>query len=185
MPSASGHYDETLLAAAPATTKAQLQDNATPPLLSSIQVDDAERGLARKEYNVANSKPAPFFRTRKGKITIVVLIIVIIAVIIGGAVGGSTHHHNNDDTISNSDGDGGGSGNSTNTTTTLGLSGGPSPTSTNVNESGGSSPSVEPSRTPQNTVTTVTSTSTDALNQAATSPPPTNPGDLHVGSVPT
>ncbi|KAG6900191.1 hypothetical protein C0993_001707 [Termitomyces sp. T159_Od127] len=110
MPSASGNYDEALLATAPTSTKAQRQEGystdllnsssgtATPPI-STTQVD-VEHGLAQKEYNGAYKRPTPFFRTRKGIIIIAVLVIVILAAIIGGAVGGSVHHHNQDELTS-------------------------------------------------------------------------------------
>ncbi|KAG5352506.1 hypothetical protein C0989_001991 [Termitomyces sp. Mn162] len=107
MPSEAGQYDEALLAAAPATTKAQLQEGYSTDLLNPPQRDsappisstqvDAEHGLAHKEYNGVGNKPTPFFRTGKGKITILILVIVVLAAIIGGAVGGTQNHKNNSD----------------------------------------------------------------------------------------
>ncbi|KAG6846669.1 hypothetical protein H0H93_012540, partial [Arthromyces matolae] len=126
MPSASGHYDEALLAAAPAATKAQIQanrrptiqegyttdllnhppGNATPPF-SSSQVD-IERGL--KESNGAVvSRSTPFYRTKKGLIAIVVVVVVLLAAVIGGAVGGTRSHHSTD-TVSSSSSQTSGSG---------------------------------------------------------------------------
>ncbi|KAG6831374.1 hypothetical protein H0H87_005304 [Tephrocybe sp. NHM501043] len=115
MPSASGHYDQTLLATAPAATKAQLQGgyttdllhsnqgNATPPPFSASQAD-VERGLVHKESShVAPTRALPFWRTRKGMIIIFVAIIVILAAVIGGAVGGTVGKNN---TSNGSSGDG-------------------------------------------------------------------------------
>jgi len=106
MSSPPGHYDQNLLADAPAATKAQLQEGyttdllnpnhgkATPPLLASQA--DPERGLVNKEYNGhASPRPLPFWRTKKGLIIIAIAAVVIIAVVVGGAVGGSKHKKTN------------------------------------------------------------------------------------------
>ncbi|KAG6830926.1 hypothetical protein H0H92_013854 [Tricholoma furcatifolium] len=112
-------YDETLLASAPAATKAQLQEgyttdilhssagNATPPPFSASQAD-VEQGFAHKESNgAATTRPVSFWRTAKGLTIIVIAVIVVLAAVIGGAVGGTVGKNKKTDT-SSSIGTGGG-----------------------------------------------------------------------------
>jgi len=99
MTSATGHYDQALLASAPEVTGSQRQGGyttdiltanhgkATPPLTAQ---SDLESGLVTKEYDHQPATRAlPFWRTRKGMIIIFVAGIVILAAVIGGAVGGT------------------------------------------------------------------------------------------------
>lgn len=106
MPSSTqGHqalYDETLLAAAPAATKKQIQGGYNPDLLQEKvtpsvtppprNVRDVEAQLPSREVSITPA-PTPFYRTKKGVIIIaVVAAVVIIAAVVGGAVGGSKKH---------------------------------------------------------------------------------------------
>ncbi|KAF8063964.1 hypothetical protein FPV67DRAFT_1502972 [Lyophyllum atratum] len=99
MASTTGHYDQNLLAAAPAATKAQLQEGYTTDLLdpnhgkatpppSSSQADP-ERGHVKEYAGYTPSRALPFWRTRKGIIIIFIAAVVILAAVIGGAVGGT------------------------------------------------------------------------------------------------
>jgi len=102
MPSQSGHpdYDANLLASAPVATKAQLQSGYNPDLLAekgtppSSRNDLEARGRSPVE-RVDDEHPTPipskvpYYRTRKGIITIVVVLVVIIAVAVGGGIAGS------------------------------------------------------------------------------------------------
>ncbi|GLB44290.1 hypothetical protein LshimejAT787_1602200 [Lyophyllum shimeji] len=120
MPSTTGHYDQNLLAAAPAATKAQLQEGYTTDLLNpdhgkatpppSTPAPDLERGLVNKEY-LSPARAPPFWRTRKGIIIIAVAAVVVLAAVIGGAVGGTRNKHKDS-------GDSGGLGESASTSPT-------------------------------------------------------------------
>ncbi|RDB18140.1 hypothetical protein Hypma_000616 [Hypsizygus marmoreus] len=109
MPSTTGHYDQTLLAEAPAATRKQLQEGYTTDLLDpnlgkvtpppSASRADPERGLAAKEYpHEPHAAPAavPFWRTTKGKIIIAIAALVVVGAVIGGAVGGTRKKKNPD-----------------------------------------------------------------------------------------
>ncbi|KIK01673.1 hypothetical protein K443DRAFT_678215 [Laccaria amethystina LaAM-08-1] len=106
MPSSTqGHqasYDESLLAAAPAATKQQIQGGYNPDLLKekvSASVTppprDVEAQLPSREVSITPA-PTPFYRTKKGLIIIAVAAVVIIAAVVGGAVGGSKKHKNSE-----------------------------------------------------------------------------------------
>ncbi|KAF8885652.1 hypothetical protein BD779DRAFT_1673608 [Infundibulicybe gibba] len=108
MASANGHYDETLLAAAPKATKEMLQEGYNPDLLAAnrakpqqapfINSSNPELGLKEQNgYAARTARPVPFWRTRKGMIIIFLVVIAVLAAIIGGAVGGSKKKKANPD----------------------------------------------------------------------------------------
>ncbi|KAF5378536.1 hypothetical protein D9615_007193 [Tricholomella constricta] len=109
MPSTTGHYDQDLLAAAPAATKAQLQEGYTTDLLNpdhgkatppaSASQADPELGHVQKEStsHVPTTRTLPFWRTKKGMIIIAaVASAIIVGAVIGGAVGGTAHRRKKD-----------------------------------------------------------------------------------------
>lgn len=114
MSSPNGAYDQNLLDAAPAATRAQRQEGynvdllddrptrpvSTQPLTlpqpipsdtdvesSSLVQEKDVPGAAAATY--ASHPTKSFWRTRNGKITIFVIAIVVIGAIVGGAVGGT------------------------------------------------------------------------------------------------
>ncbi|KAG2112606.1 uncharacterized protein F5147DRAFT_771147 [Suillus discolor] len=112
MSSPNGAYDQNLLDAAPAATRAQRQEGYNVDLLDErptrptstqpltlpqpIPSDtDVESSSLVQEKDVpgaathASHPPQSFWRTRNGKITIFVIAIVVIGAIVGGAVGGT------------------------------------------------------------------------------------------------
>jgi len=112
MSSPNGAYDQNLLDAAPAATRAQrqegynvdlLDDRPTRPVSTQpltlpqpIPSDtDVESSSLVQEKDVpgaatyASHPTKSFWRTRNGKITIFVIAIVVIGAIVGGAVGGT------------------------------------------------------------------------------------------------
>ncbi|KAG2051078.1 hypothetical protein BDR06DRAFT_1010630 [Suillus hirtellus] len=114
MSSPNGAYDQNLLDAAPAATRAQrqegynvdlLDDRPTRPVSTQpltlpqpISSDtDVESSSLVQEKDVPGAAAATyashptksFWRTRNGKITIFVIAIVVIGAIVGGAVGGT------------------------------------------------------------------------------------------------
>ncbi|CAA7263953.1 unnamed protein product [Cyclocybe aegerita] len=102
MTSSAGHpeYDANLLAQTPAATKAQLQGGYNADLLNEKTTPSPSPPSRRTTGDVEAARPtpaaappsppkAPFYRTRKGIITIVVALIVVIAAVVGGAVGGT------------------------------------------------------------------------------------------------
>ncbi|KAG9217626.1 hypothetical protein CCMSSC00406_0010163 [Pleurotus cornucopiae] len=96
MASTNGHYDQSLLAAAPKATQSQLQEGYNPDLLNeSTQPPprDIESAHASKEYLGTQPTPVPtkvpFWRTTKGIIIIAVAVVVVIGAVVGGAVGGT------------------------------------------------------------------------------------------------
>jgi hypothetical protein len=106
--SATGHYDQDLLASAPKPTKELLQGGYTTELLNPthgrntsphpVQSEDAhlapqsdpERDSLSpsKEFN-DTKKPLPFWRTTKGIVIIIVVILIVLGAVIGGGVGGT------------------------------------------------------------------------------------------------
>ncbi|KJA26537.1 hypothetical protein HYPSUDRAFT_75351 [Hypholoma sublateritium FD-334 SS-4] len=139
----SSPYDQSLLASAPAATRAQMQDGynpdilnekpaaPTPPASNSRQNLEAygngstTPALAQEGAYVSPSK-TPFYRTKKGIIVILVVLAVIIGAVVGGAVGGTRKKKTDTgvqvgtSTGNSTAGEGvsGGAGNSSSTTTT-------------------------------------------------------------------
>lgn len=112
MSSPNGAYDQNLLDAAPAATRAQRQEGYNVDLLDDRPTrpvstqpltlpqplpsdTDVESSSLVQEKDVPGaatytSRPTQsFWRTRNGKITIFVIAIVVIGAVVGGAVGGT------------------------------------------------------------------------------------------------
>jgi len=135
MPSQNGHYDQNLLASAPAATKSQLQEGYNPDLLAenrparTAPLADPESARASKEHlhhDIIKPRPVPFWRTMKGLIIIFVVVLVIIGAVVGGAVGGTKGKKKNGNASIESAGSGqGASAGSAPASSSSGLSGNP------------------------------------------------------------
>ncbi|KAJ8075784.1 hypothetical protein AAF712_004658 [Marasmius tenuissimus] len=118
-----GAYDQSLLAAAPETTKQMRQEGYNPDILSAPKTSNAsntnlnrdlESGItASKERLGPNSatpippRRVPFYRTTKGMVIIGIAALVVIGAIVGGAVGGTRKKKNEDGDSSDAPGSGG------------------------------------------------------------------------------
>ncbi|KAK1219263.1 hypothetical protein PQX77_018029 [Marasmius sp. AFHP31] len=113
-----GAYDQSLLAAAPETTKQMRQEGYNPDILSAPKTSNAsntnlnrdlESGItASKEHLGPTSatpippRRVPFYRTTKGMVIIGVAALVVIGAVVGGAVGGTRKKKKNEDGDPNS-----------------------------------------------------------------------------------
>jgi hypothetical protein len=100
MPSTNGHYDENLLKAAPAATKAEMQEGYNVDLLNQTRNRPETRSrttpaatASSSDPELAAAKPPPrsvsFWGTNKGRYVILFIVIVVIGAVVGGAVGGT------------------------------------------------------------------------------------------------
>ncbi|KAF4568502.1 hypothetical protein EYR40_010093 [Pleurotus pulmonarius] len=176
MASANGHYDQSLLAAAPKATQSQLQEGYNPDLLNeSTQPPprDIESAHASKEYLGTQPTPlptkVPFWRTTKGIIIIAVAVVVVIGAVVGGAVGGTVGKNKSSDNGGSLEtGTGGDSGSQEQP--------GAAPAATTTTTT---TPAAGP--TPQQNPTTA-DTGTDATNAGNTgAAPPANPPNSGTG----
>ncbi|KAJ7597733.1 hypothetical protein C8J56DRAFT_327305 [Mycena floridula] len=101
----SSPYDQSLLAAAPVATKAQLQEGYNADLLAppTRRPTNPENGVPSNEKVVPALPRVPFWRTTKGLIIIGVAAVVIVVAIVVGAVVGSKHKAKSTATTPNSE----------------------------------------------------------------------------------